>query len=215
MLDEQQQTAVAAGLREGSREAWTRLYDGYSTDVWRYVARLIGQDSAGVADAVQETFLEAARSAGRFDSSRGTLGSWLTGIAHHRVAAYWRQAQRAAALRRLAESEGAAIHRWLEADSASSADGNIQRLETNKLVRAALAELPSDYAALLAAKYMDERTLEQLAGQFGGSVEAMKSKLARARRDFRAGFERLTREPSRTLKDGKILEPPTHQGTKT
>lgn len=215
MLDEQQQTAVAAGLREGSREAWARLYDAYSTDVWRYVARLLGQDSAAVADAVQETFLEAARSAGRFDSSRGTFGSWLMGIAHHRVTAYWRQAQRAAALRRVAERERAAIHRWLEADSAGSADGNVQRIETNELVRAVLAELPADYAVLLAAKYMDDRSLKQLAEQFGGSVEAAKSKLARARREFRAGFERLTRETSRTVKDENILEPPRHQGTKT
>ncbi|HKD38079.1 MAG TPA: sigma-70 family RNA polymerase sigma factor [Pirellulales bacterium] len=198
MLDEQQQTAVAAGLREGSREAWAWLYDAYSTDVWRYVARLLGPDSAAVADAVQETFLEAARSARRFDPSRGSLWGWLTGIAHHRVAAYWRQAQRAAALKRLAESEGAAIQRWLNADAAGTADRAALQLEVNELVRAVLAELPADYAALLAGKYIDERSLEQLTRQFGGSVEAVKSKLARARREFRAKFERITREPTRS-----------------
>ena len=61
MLDEPEQLAVAAGLREGRREAWTRLYDAYSRDVWRYVARLLGPEAAAVADAVQETFMEAAR----------------------------------------------------------------------------------------------------------------------------------------------------------
>jgi RNA polymerase sigma-70 factor (ECF subfamily) len=200
VLDEQQQTAVAAGLREGSREAWARLYDAYSVDVWRYVARLLGQDSAAVADTVQETFLEAARSARRFDPSRGSLWGWLAGIAHHRVAGYWRQAQRAAALKRVAASEGVGIQRWLEADSTGSPGRAAEQLEICELVRGVLADLPAEYAALLAAKYMDERTLEQLADQFGGSIDAVKSKLARARRELRAKLERLTREPSRTAK---------------
>jgi RNA polymerase sigma-70 factor (ECF subfamily) len=63
-------------------------------------------------------------------------------------------------------------------------------------VRAVLAELSADYAALLTAKYLDDRTLADLAGEFGGSVEATKSKLARARREFRAKFEFLSKEPS-------------------
>ena len=77
---------------------------GYSVDVWRYVARLLGPDAAAVGDVVQETFLEAARSARNFDPSRGTLWSWLVGIAHHRVSAHWRQANRQTRLRQLAES---------------------------------------------------------------------------------------------------------------
>jgi RNA polymerase sigma factor (sigma-70 family) len=103
-----------------------------------------------------------------------------------------------AVVRRLAESEGTALRQWLETDSTESADGLAERVELNELVRAVLAEMPPDYAGLLVGKYIDERTLEQLAEQFGGSVEAVKSKLARARREFRATFERLTREPSRS-----------------
>jgi RNA polymerase sigma-70 factor (ECF subfamily) len=155
---------------------------------------LLGREGAAVADAVQETFLEAARSARHFDPGRGTLWTWLTGIAHHRVAAYWRQAQRAATLRRLVESRAAEIRHWL--DAAEPDAGPWEQLETIDLVRSVLAELPPDYAGLLTGKYLDERSLTDLAIQYGGSTDAVKSKLARARREFRTKFERLTREPS-------------------
>ncbi len=197
MLDEPQQRAVAGGLRSGCRDSWAKLYDAYSVDVWRYVARLIGSDTAAVADVVQETFIEAARSAASFDESRGALSSWLVGIAHHRVAAHWRQAARVAKFQKLVEQRGDAVLHWL--DAAEPAGQPLEREELAELVRATLADLPADYAALLTEKYLDDRELADLSVRTGTSVEAVKSKLARARREFRAKFERLTREPTKSM----------------
>ncbi|HEV2970883.1 MAG TPA: sigma-70 family RNA polymerase sigma factor [Pirellulales bacterium] len=191
MLDEYEQLAVIHGLCRGSRESWAKLYDAYSADVWRYVARMLGPDAGAVADVVQETFMEAARTAAGFDGNRGTLWAWLTGIAHHRVAAYWRQAQRSANLRKLIEARAPEIQRLFESTELSEAPW--QRRELAELVRSVLAELPADYAALLTAKYLNERSLAQISEQSGGSTDAVKSKLARARREFRAKFERLTK----------------------
>jgi RNA polymerase sigma-70 factor, ECF subfamily len=196
LLDEPQQRAVASGLRSGCRDSWAKLYDAYSVDVWRYVARLIGSDTAAVADVVQETFIEAARSAASFDESRGALSSWLVGIAHHRVAAHWRQAARVARFQKLVEQRGDAVLHWL--DAAEPVGQPLEREELAELVRATLADLPADYAALLTEKYLDDRELAELSVRTGTSVEAVKSKLARARREFRAKFERLTREPARS-----------------
>ncbi len=183
MLDEHDQSAVICGLQHGNREAWAALYTGYSSDVWRYVARLVGPEVTDVADVVQETFLAAARSARQFDPGRGSLWSWLTGIAHHHVSLYWRQIGKAARLQTLAEAHAAELQRWLDE---SEADGlPFEQSELAELVRGVLAELPSDYAALLTAKYLDEQSLDELSQQWGHSVEALKSKLARARREFR------------------------------
>ena len=199
MLSEPDQLAVIRGLRSGDRHAWTTLYDQYSVAVWRFVARLIGQDATAVGDVVQEVFLAAAKGAAQFDHERGTLGSWLFGIAQHQVAAYWRQVSRAARLQKLAQAEAGELRRWL--DSEQPLDDLILRRELGDLVRAALAELSPDYAALLTAKYLDERSLVDLACEFGGTSEAVKSKLARARREFRVRFEQLVREPSPTTSD--------------
>ena len=178
---------MAQGLRDGSRAAWAELYDAYSSDVWRYVARLVGGNSSVVGDVVQEVFLAAARSARTFDASRGTMWTWLMGISHRQVALHWRGAERADRWRRLAAAGAVEFRQWLD-DGDSAADG-WDRREMGDLVRGVLAELPAEYAALLTGKYIDQLSLEQLALQGGGSVEAVKSKLARARREFRTQFE--------------------------
>jgi len=187
LLDEHDQRAVILGLRKGDRDAWTALYDRYGADVWRYVARLLGADPAATADVVQEVFLAAAKSAARFDPERGSLWGWLVGIAHHQVSQHWRGTARAARVTELAAAGVAELRHWWE--SGEPVSEFWERRELAELVRGALADLPADYAALLTGKYWEEQTLEQLAAQWNSTTEAVKSKLARARREFRAVFE--------------------------
>ena len=191
MLDDPDQLAVIRGLQNGCRDAWARLYDGYSVDVWRYVARLIGGDAAGVADVVQETFIEAAQSARKFDLARGTLWSWLAGIAHHRASAHWRRLQGVTSLHDR-------VKRDLSNRTDTASDGRpssdaLQQREVVESVRETLAELPSEYSALLLGKYSDNRDLADLSREWSSSIEAIKSKLARARREFRARFDKPAR----------------------
>jgi RNA polymerase sigma-70 factor (ECF subfamily) len=190
LLDEPDQIAVIRGLQEGRRDAWAKLYDGYSVDVWRYVARLLDGDAASVADVVQETFIEAAQSARKFDSARGALWSWLAGIAHHRVSAHWRRVHGIKALGERVKSE-LDSRSELKTDSRAASQVLEQR-EVVESVRATLAELPSEYCALLLAKYADNRELADLSREWSSSIEAIKSKLARARREFRARFGQAT-----------------------
>lgn len=189
MLSDQEQLDITQRLRLGSREAWAALYEGYSVAVWRYVARLLAGDAAGVADVVQEVFIAAAGAAVRFDPKRGTLWGWLAGIAHRQTSLYCRKSERLHRWRKLAEAGAIEIRQWLDTTESPGEIGD--RRELAELVRGVLTELPADYAVLLTAKYLDERSLEELSHQLGGSVEAIKSKLARARREFRATFEKL------------------------
>ena len=191
LLDEHEQLAVINGLREGDRDAWATLYDGYCVDMWRCVARLLGRDVAAVSDVVQEVFMDAARSARQFDPNLGTLWNWLVGIAHHRVSAHWRQTKRHARLQQMAESGEVDVRHLVDGQLEATAAGETQ--EGTDFVRGVLAELSFEYAALLTAKYLDYQSLVTMSSQFGGSVEAMKSKLARARQEFRSKFEFLTK----------------------
>ena len=214
MLNEQDQLAVVQGLRDGCREAWGRLYDGYNVEVWRYVARLLGPRPTAVADVVQEVFLAAAIAARQFDAERGNLWGWLAGIAHHKVVAHWRQTSRADRVRAMAQAGAVEIRHWFDpqildgtrrsdggsgagSDGAPGSDG-LAAVDLADLIRSVLAQLPVDYAALLTAKYLDDRPLSDLAVEWGGTVDAIKSKLARARREFRAKFALLTKEPSQS-----------------
>jgi RNA polymerase sigma-70 factor (ECF subfamily) len=189
LSDEPTQHAEFRGLQTGNREAWAKLHDDYSLEVWRYTARLVGGDAAAVADVVQETFLDAARSARSFNPQRGSKWQWLRGIAHHKVAAHWRQTARAARLQELAESRSIDLGRWL--NDGRQVPHPAEELEMAELVRGILVELTADHAALLTAKYLDDHSLSEIAAQCGSTVEAIKSKLARARGEFRAKFEKF------------------------
>ena len=189
MLSELEQLDISQRLRNGDRSAWAALYEAYNVAIWRYVARLMGADAAGVADVTQDVFIAAAKSAVRFDPERGTLWGWLAGISHRQVSLHYRQAERTHRWRKLAEVGAVEIRDWLEQTEAPSQPW--ERRELSELIRGVLAELPPDYATLLTGKYLDDLSLEDLHRQLGGSIEAVKSKLARARREFRVTFEKL------------------------
>ena len=193
MLDDRQERLTAQGLREGKADAWQALYDAYAERVWRGVARLLGPQCNDVADVVQETMMAAARSARIFDPARGTLWSWLWGIAHNHVALHYRKKERRERLVKvgapLADSNGQLLS-WLEGKEPAPPDTLIVA-ELATLVRAALTSLPEEYASLLTARYLDGETVAQIATRERISEVALRSKLARARQAFREFFAKL------------------------
>lgn len=186
---------MACGLQNGDREAWTLLYQHNSERVWRYVARLVGSDRSAVADIVQETFVAAARSARSYDAGRGPLAQWLLGIAHHHVAQYWKAAARHSALPRLVQARLVLASGPGEAGPAEADDPArlLEQSESAELVRRVLSELPAEAALVLCGKYLDDLSVEELVARYGGTVESVRSRLARARREFRERYERLAR----------------------
>jgi RNA polymerase sigma-70 factor (ECF subfamily) len=189
-MDDQREREVARGLREGQADAWRALYEAFAEQVWRSVARLMGSNSADVADVVQETFLAAARSAHTYDSTRGSLWLWLWGIARRHVALHYRRSERHDRIKKagawLAAGNGQ-IQRWIEGRD-EPPQNVLEAAELATLVRATLTELPADYETLLTAKYLNGSSVEEIAVQERSSSTAVRSKLARARQAFRQAF---------------------------
>jgi RNA polymerase sigma-70 factor (ECF subfamily) len=69
-------------LAQGDIGALGRLYDRYHAGLRRFVARATA-DAEDVDDLVQAIFLEAAKTAARYDRSRPSCRPWLVGIAAH------------------------------------------------------------------------------------------------------------------------------------
>jgi RNA polymerase sigma-70 factor (ECF subfamily) len=191
-MDAQQERVVIQGLRAGKTEAWQALYDAYAERVWRSVARLLGPQSADVADVVQETLLAAARSVATFDPGRGDLWHWLWGIARRQLALHYRKQGRHDRLRQagswLAASNGRLL-RWLDGHEPAPPEA-LAAAELLTLVRATLTELPQDYETILTAKYLDGESVDVIARRERSSEAAVRSRLARARQAFRLAFRR-------------------------
>ncbi len=195
---------LARGLAAGSTGAWHQLYDAYSEAVWRCVARRVGSHRAAVADIVQETFLAAARGARTFDPARGSLWAWLSGIARRQAALHFRRKQ----TRPEADSVGNAL-RGVPRNATEDIPYKDQPepaellalAETAQAVRQVLGKLPVDYETLLVGKYMDGLSLDELAASEDATIDAVSSKLARARRAFREAYVRLE-SPTRSVSEG-------------
>lgn len=182
---------LALALGRGETAAWEALYDAHAARVWECIARRVGPSAAEVADIVQETMLAAARSAHTFDPERGSLWCWLSGIARRQAALFYRQRQTRPLAKQASEDDEPVA--WLEGNEADPADW-LASGETAELIRQALAELPADYEILLTGKYFADLSLEQLAAEQNCSLAALNSRIARARRAFRAVFARLCPE---------------------
>lgn len=194
-MDKNIEREIGKGLRQGNRQAWLQLYEAYAEQVWKNVSRLVGSDSAAVADVVQGTFLAAARAARHFDPRRGSLWGWLWTIAQRQAALYYRK-QSPRTMFRQAQNWWTGLDGeksdWIDAKSDIPPDV-LQSKELAALVRGALSELSPEYQTLLLAKYVDNQPAGHIARQVGCSEAAIRSKLARVRKAFRKAFKKAIR----------------------
>ncbi len=193
-MDDQWEKEACLGLQRGDSRAWELLYERCAPDIWQHVTRLIGNNSQDVADVVQDTFLAAAKSAGSYRKSSGSLKAWLYGIARRQVALHYRKAgqnQRLKDSLRWFRSNGGSLQRWLMGQE-SQINGLLEAQELTVLVQRALCDLPANYRSCLLAKYVDDLPAQQIAQEMGSSPAAVDSLMARARAAFRKNFAKLT-----------------------
>src|SRR5712664_3127023 len=74
--------ALVDRMREGDEEAFALLYRRRQPDIYRFV---LGMSNSRMAteDVTQEVFINLIRYAGRFDPTRGSVRSFLYGIARN------------------------------------------------------------------------------------------------------------------------------------
>lgn len=176
MNDQLTDSEIVRGLQNGQTDAWTALCNQYSERLWRYVARLIGRDDSAVADVFQETMLAVAES-GKTLRHDSRLWGWLSAIAHNQAALFWRRHYR--------ESDRIE-HREITGLIANNDPAAAMELcEQSQLVRRLLSEMAASDATILMAKYIDGLSVQNIVELHGGTTESIRSRLARARRDFK------------------------------
>ncbi|MDX3108100.1 RNA polymerase sigma factor [Nonomuraea angiospora] len=102
------------------------LYDRYFTELYRYLAARLGSEH--VEDLVADAFLIAFNGRGGFDPQRGTVRSWLYGIATNVVARHRRR-------------EGRRLNALSKVPAEDSADGPEDRVTSQLAAQASRPEL--------------------------------------------------------------------------
>jgi RNA polymerase sigma-70 factor (ECF subfamily) len=162
-MDEQK---VAEALRNQEPEAVQELVRAYGDRLLRSAFLLCGSET-DAEDLVQETFLQAIRSAQRF-GARSTLYTWLHAILLNLSRHYHRERKRLvyddeAAEREVVPSEGPPLRSDMEVSAGS--------------LEEALRRLSGPHREVLVLRFYEELKISEIAERLGLSKGTVKSRL--------------------------------------
>jgi RNA polymerase sigma-70 factor (ECF subfamily) len=138
-------------------------------------AQRVLKDQAAAEDVVQDVFMGLWRNPRRYDARRGSLGTYLTLLAHSRALDRWRsRAARDAAVERSAQQP---------ATPAESAEEPVLRREGSQRLLKAMETLPADQREALLLAFGRGLTASEIA-------EAAKVPLGTAKSRVRLGLQK-------------------------
>ena len=158
---------IEAAQQDPSRFA--ELYEKNFHRVYAFVLRRV-RDRAEAEDITAEVFHEALRSLGRFQWRGAPFSSWLLRIASNTLADRWQRAARS----------GDAMESVHEADCGVEAEAE-QRAILYQLVD----RLPHDQRLVILRRFLDQKSVREIAEELGRSEGAVKQLQFRALESLR------------------------------
>jgi RNA polymerase sigma-70 factor, ECF subfamily len=174
LVAESEQLPVAEA-RAGKPEAWDALFRRYQLPLYTYVFELVRDDQTSL-DVVQETFIAATRHLHQLrDDSK--FGSWLFGIAHQKCIQRWRKQAREQMLQEhLAEDTF---------DMETGPDELLLQREQESEFMRFIEQLPPPQRSVLLLHFIEDFSLEEIAGITEVPLGTVKSRLHHAKRTLR------------------------------
>jgi RNA polymerase sigma-70 factor (ECF subfamily) len=154
-----------------SETTLAELYQLYRPGILARLARIVG-DADTAEDLYQETFVKAVR-AWATRNPQGNAAAWLYRIATNTAYDFLRRQGR--------------VH--FVALSCDQPAPQTDTIAEGSPVRAALAQIPAGYRALLVLHACEGHSLDEIAAQLGCTNAAVKSRLFRARACFRQAYD--------------------------
>ena len=190
--EHEEDVRIRARVLAGDRAAAEDFYRRHLDSLYEFVHYRVGGDRGFAEDVVQDTFLVALDRLSSWDG-RATLSTWLCGIAKNKIRSQ-RRKRRPVLVEDLLERADPEIDAvLLQVDREPLPDWILERQETQELVGATLSSLTTDYREALLGKYVEGRSVNQLAEASGRGAKAAESTLHRARLAFAKVFQLLAR----------------------
>jgi RNA polymerase sigma-70 factor, ECF subfamily len=154
-------------VADGDAEALRGLYDRYGAVLFALAHRTLG-DRQLAEDCVQEVFVTAWRSAGRFDPRRASVTTWLFTIARNKSVD---------ALRRRSRRPAEPLpERWPAGEAPDAAELVVAN-DQGRRVASALAELPQSQLEAVSLAYFEGLTQAEIAARLGVPLGTVKGRL--------------------------------------
>jgi RNA polymerase sigma-70 factor (ECF subfamily) len=157
-------------VRRGDPDAFAVVYGRHAASAFSLAYRMLGSRSAA-EDATQEAFLSAWRSGARYDRGRGSVRTWLLGIAHNRAI----DAMRRGKVRDFPRADDEAAAERLE--SGDRTDVEVARRQEAEAIRAAIETLPSEQSRVIELAYFGGFTHTEIAEMIQAPVGTVKGRM--------------------------------------
>jgi RNA polymerase sigma-70 factor, ECF subfamily len=173
--DSRSDTDLVLAMRSGDESALAAIYDRHSPVILGFLMRLM-RERADAESVLLETFLQASRTADRFDPHRSNLLSWLMMIARTRALDVLRSTARQHALVPLSLDDVPTVQMdrlHATADPLQS----VQQHEQETAVRTALLTLPEPQREAIELAFFLGLTHPEIATRLGEPLGTIKSRI--------------------------------------
>jgi RNA polymerase sigma-70 factor, ECF subfamily len=184
-------------MRAGDESAFVSLYHRRQRNIYRFALRMSGSETVA-EDVTQEVFMSLICEKGKYDSSRGSLQSYLYGIARYQVL---RRIEKDRLLTQISDERierGDHQHTQNESGNPNLPNapldarleglisltdplGDLTRREVIDSVRQAVLSLPAHYREVVILCDLHELSYAETAQALGCAIGTVRSRLHRAR----------------------------------
>jgi RNA polymerase sigma-70 factor, ECF subfamily len=179
--------ALVQRLLAADEAEFEAFFAEYFPKLFRFALARLGTEDAA-EEVVQTTLMAAVRNLHTYRGDAAMM-TWLCSICRHEISSWLRRAGRQTDVPLL--EDRAEVRAALEAVAAGAPqdpEHARQRAEVARLVHATLDHLPARYGDALEWRYIEGRSVEEIATRLALSYKATESLLSRAREAFREGF---------------------------
>jgi RNA polymerase sigma-70 factor (ECF subfamily) len=169
---------LLARVAGGDQDAFATFYDATSRVVFGIVLNVV-RDRAQAEEVTQEVYVDAWKSAPRFDRRQGSPTAWLNTIAHRKAVDRVRSAQRSTDR----------DQRHYEQTSATTAEPDVSEVvvarDEGSRVRAALKQLPDSQRTAVELAYFSGLSHREVAEKLGIPLGTAKTRIRDAMKRLR------------------------------
>ena len=174
---------LVSGALAGSERAFQQLVRRYERPVFSVILRIV-RDPSRAEELAQDTFVKAFRGLDTYRPER-KFSTWLLSIAHHTAI----DEVRRGSIQTEQLEETGRQYGSLSCDDDTPYRAT-ERSELRIIVNDAIRRLRPEYAELIALKYEQDLTIEEMAEVTGLPIGTVKSSLHRARKDLADSLRR-------------------------
>ncbi len=181
-----QEQELISRLRHGDSQVIAEIFNIYADRVYTLVFHNVGRNQVIAEDISQEVFFHALKSAGTFKGN-SSIFTWLSAIAHHKIADYYRRLERDHRFGNHSLDDPSLDPELIE-DPNRSGKEMTENTDTRITIEQALNALPLEYRQVIILKYVEDMSVSEICRVMDRSPKSIEGLLSRARKALKGNL---------------------------